>query len=103
MQQVIWRIPWTVFGWFPDGVPIYGFGMMLFIAFILCTWLAGRRVSRMMLSGIGLGRYVSGPNSGEDFPAGADPNEKIEAAKALIQDLAIWLFIVGLAGARLTY
>ena len=35
MQQVIWRIPWTVFGWFPDGVPIYGFGMMPFIAFIL--------------------------------------------------------------------
>ena len=28
------------------GVPIYGFGMMLFLAFLLCTWLASRRAER---------------------------------------------------------
>src|SRR5579871_3197684 len=27
----------------PNGLPIYGFGMMLFLAFIVCTWVAGRR------------------------------------------------------------
>ena len=26
-----------------NGLPIYGFGMMLFLAFLVCTWLAGRR------------------------------------------------------------
>jgi phosphatidylglycerol---prolipoprotein diacylglyceryl transferase len=103
MQQVILRIPWTKFGLFPDGIPIYGFGMMLFIAFIVCTWLAGRRASKAVLSGIGLGRYVAGPNEGDDFPNAADPKDQVEAAKALIQDLAIWLFITGLAGARITY
>jgi phosphatidylglycerol---prolipoprotein diacylglyceryl transferase len=72
MQQVLWRIP-LKFGPFPEGVPIYGFGMMLFLAFILCTWLAGRRARR---EGI---------------------------AKEHIQDLAIWLFIGGLLGARITY
>jgi prolipoprotein diacylglyceryltransferase len=72
MQQVLWHIPIKV-GPFPDGIPIYGFGMMLFLAFILCTWLAGRRARR---EGI---------------------------AKEHIQDLAIWLFIGGLLGARTTY
>lgn len=57
---------------FPDGIPIYGFGMMLFFAFILCTWLGGRR-----------GEY-------EGF------------TKETIQDLAIWIFAGGLLGARLT-
>jgi prolipoprotein diacylglyceryltransferase len=72
MQQVLWRIP-LKFGPFPDGIPIYGFGMMLFLAFIFCTWLAGRRARR---EGI---------------------------AKEHIQDLAIWVFISGLLGARITY
>jgi prolipoprotein diacylglyceryltransferase len=72
MQQVLTRIP-LKFGPFPDGIPIYGFGMMLFLAFIVCTWLAGRRAQR---EGI---------------------------AKEHIQDLAIWLFIGGLLGARITY
>ena len=44
----------------------------LFIAFILCNWLAGRRAARMVLSGIGLGRYVAGPKRGEDYPGGED-------------------------------
>jgi phosphatidylglycerol---prolipoprotein diacylglyceryl transferase len=56
-----------------DGVPIYGFGMMLFLAFLLCTWVAGRRAES---EGI---RWDT------------------------IQDLAIWLFLGGLLGARVTY
>ena len=38
------------------GVPIYGFGMMLFLAFLLCTWLASRRAERE-----GVPRGHSGP------------------------------------------
>jgi phosphatidylglycerol:prolipoprotein diacylglycerol transferase len=58
---------------FPAGLPIYGFGMMLFLAFLVCIWLAGRRAER---EGI---------------------------AREHIQDLAIWLFIGGLIGARITF
>ncbi len=57
----------------PNGLPIYGFGMMLFLAFIICTWMAGRRAER---EGI---------------------------AREHIQDLVIWLFIGGLLGARITF
>jgi phosphatidylglycerol:prolipoprotein diacylglycerol transferase len=69
VRQVLFRIP----PWSATGVPIYGFGMMLFLAFILCTWLAGRRAQR---EGV---------------------------RKEVIQDLAIWLFIGGILGARVTY
>jgi phosphatidylglycerol---prolipoprotein diacylglyceryl transferase len=72
MQQVLWRIPIKV-GWFPDGIPIYGFGMMLFVSFLVCTWLAGRRA------------------------------ERVGIPTTFIQDLAIWIFVGGLLGARLTY
>ncbi len=57
----------------PQGLPIYGFGMMLFLAFIICTWLAGRRA------------------------------ESEGVAREHIQDVTIWLFIGGLIGARLTF
>jgi phosphatidylglycerol:prolipoprotein diacylglycerol transferase len=57
----------------PQGLPIYGFGMMLFLAFILCTWLAGRRA------------------------------ESEGVAREHIQDVAMWLFIGGLIGARIVY
>jgi phosphatidylglycerol:prolipoprotein diacylglycerol transferase len=66
MQQVLFRIPGV-------GIPIYGFGMMLFAAFIICTWMAGRR------------------------------GEKEGVSKLLIQDIAIWLFLGGLLGARITF
>jgi prolipoprotein diacylglyceryltransferase len=72
MLQVIWRIP-ILKNQFPDGVPIYGFGLMLFFAFILCTWLGGRR------------------------------GEREGIKKETIQDLALWIFIGGLLGARITY
>jgi phosphatidylglycerol---prolipoprotein diacylglyceryl transferase len=72
MQQVLLRIPIKT-EWFPEGIPIYGFGMMLFLAFLLCTWVAGRRAER---EGI---------------------------RKEIIQDIVIWLFLGGLIGARIVY
>jgi prolipoprotein diacylglyceryltransferase len=72
MLQVIWRIP-ILKNQFPDGVPIYGFGLMLFFAFILCTWLGGWRA------------------------------ERVGIKKEVIQDLALWIFLGGLLGARITY
>ncbi|MFO0879594.1 MAG: prolipoprotein diacylglyceryl transferase family protein [Gemmataceae bacterium] len=68
MMQVLYRIPIT-----QDGIPIYGFGMMLFLAFILCTWLASRLAEREGIS------------------------------RDTVQDLALWIFIGGLLGARITY
>src|SRR5947209_19613422 len=70
MRQVIFRIP---FPWFPDGIPIYGYGMMLFLAFVACTWLAGRLARR---EGI---------------------------AKEHVQDLAIYLFVGGILGSRIVF
>src|SRR5438045_38762 len=72
MLQVIYRIPIKT-EWFPEGIPIYGFGMMLFLAFLLCTWLGGRRGEREGIS------------------------------KESIQDLAIWIFGGGLLGARICH
>src|SRR5260370_21671833 len=66
MRQVLFHIPIV-------GIPIYGFGAMLCVAFIICTWLAGRRA------------------------------EKEGIRKQIIQDLAVWLLIGGIVGARITY
>jgi prolipoprotein diacylglyceryltransferase len=72
MHQVLFRIPIPLPN-MPDGIPIYGFGAMLFVAFFLTTWLAGRRGEK------------------EGIPA------------ARIQDLAIWLFVGGIIGARMAH
>ncbi|MSR32714.1 MAG: PDZ domain-containing protein [Gemmataceae bacterium] len=63
MMQVLFRIPFF-------DIPVYGFGMMLFLAFVLCTWLAGKRAAER----------------------GIPPGK--------IQDLSIWVFLGGLIGAR---
>ncbi len=60
-------------GFAPQGVPIFGYGFMLFIAFITSGWLATRRAKD-----IGL------------------PEE-------LIWDCAVWLFLAGVTGCRLFY
>jgi phosphatidylglycerol:prolipoprotein diacylglycerol transferase len=73
MNQVLFRIPIYLPDWAPDGIPIYGFGMMLFLTFVVTTWMAGRRAQQ---EGIG---------------------------KEVIQDLAIWVFVGGIVGARLTF
>jgi phosphatidylglycerol:prolipoprotein diacylglycerol transferase len=67
MRQVLFKIP------IGDGWPVYGFGVMLFLAFIACIWLASRRA------------------------------EKVGISREVIQDLAIWIFLGGILGARITY
>ncbi|MBL8795235.1 MAG: prolipoprotein diacylglyceryl transferase [Planctomycetia bacterium] len=54
-------------------LPIFGFGMMLFVAFLACTWLIGRRA------------------------------EKEGIARQHLYDLAIWIFVGGIVGARIVY
>lgn len=67
MRQILFTIP--VFG----GIPIFGYGTMLFLAFLGSTQLAAWRARREKL----------------------DPE--------LLYDLALWVFIGGLVGARLFY
>jgi prolipoprotein diacylglyceryltransferase len=73
MCQVLFRIPIPIPGVFPGGIPIYGFGLMLFLAFVICLWLAGRRAL------------------------------KVGVPKELVQDLAIWVIVGGVIGARATF
>src|SRR5947209_14827140 len=73
MRQVLFHIPVRLFGGDPDGIAVYGFGMMLVLAYVACSWLAGRLGKR----------------------EGVAPEH--------LQDLAIWLLICGLLGARVTY
>jgi phosphatidylglycerol---prolipoprotein diacylglyceryl transferase len=72
MDQVLFWIPIHT-AWTPNGIPIYGFGAMLFVAFVACTWLAGWRAQK------------------ENIP------------KERVQDLALWIFVGGLIGARVWY
>jgi prolipoprotein diacylglyceryltransferase len=75
MQQVLFHIP-ILKDWFPpDGLPVNGFGVMLFITFIACVWLLGQLAVKW----------------GTKLP------------KERVQDLVIVVFIAGLAGARVTY
>jgi phosphatidylglycerol:prolipoprotein diacylglycerol transferase len=71
MQQVLYRL--RIPGLFPDGIPLYGYGLMLFVAFLACITVGGRLAKR---EGI---------------------------AKEIVQDLAIWLFLGGLIGARTAF
>jgi phosphatidylglycerol:prolipoprotein diacylglycerol transferase len=70
MMQVLFRIP---IPGLEHGLPIYGFGAMLFVTFVTTVWIAGRRAK---LEGI-------------------NPNH--------IADLAFCLFATGVLGARIVY
>src|SRR5207237_10052360 len=78
MQQVLFKIPlrelldWLP-SWVPDYLPIYGFGVMLCLAFIVCTWMTSRRALK----------------------EGVAPQH--------IQDLALWIFLGGIICARLAF
>lgn len=74
MQQVLFHLPFT--GGFnpPDGLPLYGFGAMLFLCFLLTAMVWGPVRSRA----VGISRER-------------------------LQDLAIVIFLAGIAGARLLY
>src|SRR5262245_17001101 len=73
MQQVLFTIPFTFFGLAPDGVPIYGFGAMLFLAFVTSMWLVGYLAQREGIS------------------------------KEKVLDLALWVFLFGIIGARVVF
>lgn len=74
MQQVLFHLPFTA-GWVPpDGLPVYGFGAMLFLTFVLTAMLWGPRRAEQ----VGL------------------PRDKL-------QDFAIVIFLTGIAGARVVY
>src|SRR5262245_36711609 len=66
MQQVLFEIPGL-------GLPVYGYGAMLFVAFVATTVLATVLARR----------------------EGIRPEN--------VQDMAIWIFIGGIVGARVTY
>ncbi len=73
MQQILFHLPFLKNIFPPDGLPIYGFGAMLFLAFILVTvWGIARAKGIGML-----------PSSFQDF--------------------TLWVFVSGLIGARLLY
>src|SRR5580700_9755695 len=72
MQQVLFWIPiktWLT----PNGIPLYGFGTMLFLAFVASVWLATRRAVK---EGVSQDRLF---------------------------DLAIWVFVCGIIGARIVF
>jgi phosphatidylglycerol---prolipoprotein diacylglyceryl transferase len=73
MRQILFHIPLSAINsnWY--DLPIYGYGMMLFAAFLACSWLAQRLCRRQ----------------------GLNPS--------FIPDLAIWLFVAGIAGGRLVF
>lgn len=66
MQQVLFHIPFL-------NIPIYGFGVMLFAAFVICDLISSWRARK----------------------EGVDPIH--------VHDLAVWIFISGIIGARVTY
>ena len=73
MQQVLFNIPIFKEAFPPDGIPVYGFGAMLFVTFILVTWWGTVRAKPI------------------GMPA------------ARFQDFVIWVFVSGIIGARVLY
>jgi phosphatidylglycerol---prolipoprotein diacylglyceryl transferase len=73
MQQVLFVIPGTG-SLIENGLPVYGFGAMLFLCFVVTAMLWGPRRARHI-----------------GMPSGR------------LQDLAIILFVTGIAGARVVY
>src|SRR5262245_5465840 len=73
MQQVLFTIPIFKESFPPDGVPVYGFGAMLFITFVAVTIWGTRRAKAVGM-----------------------PGERF-------QDMVIWLFVSGIIGARVLY
>jgi phosphatidylglycerol:prolipoprotein diacylglycerol transferase len=71
MQQVLFYIRLHSLSDSLPDIPVHCYGMMLFLAYVCCSWLAGRLATR----------------------EGIDKN--------VLSDLAIWLFVTGILGARL--
>lgn len=82
MDQVLFWIPIKT-EWTPDGIPIYGFGTMLFLVFVVTTWLAGFRAERYGMPG-------------------ADAATR-KSLSERVRDVVLWTFIGGIVGARIFY
>ncbi len=74
MQQVLFTIPFLKGSFGPDGIPMYGFGAMLFVCFVAVTLWGSQRAKRTANM----------------------PSERF-------QDMVIWLFVTGFIGARVLY
>lgn len=74
MQQILFHIPFTQNWLPPDGIPLHGFGVMLFLCFVLTAMVWGPR--RAVQVGL--------------------PKERL-------QDMAILVFVAGIGGARVVY
>ncbi|HEV3146401.1 MAG TPA: prolipoprotein diacylglyceryl transferase family protein [Gemmataceae bacterium] len=84
--------------YWPDGIPVHGFGMMLFVAFLMCNWVAGT-----LATGVTFMTVASGPKAGKDFLAETyPPEERHRRALDVIQDTAVLIFVGGLVSARVT-
>jgi prolipoprotein diacylglyceryltransferase len=85
--------------WWPEGIPVHGFGMMLFLAFLTCNWVAGR-----LARGVSFITVARGPKAGKDYLTETyPPEERQRRALDVIQDTAVLIFIGGLVSARMTY
>ncbi len=73
MRPVLFHIPVSLVNSSWSDIPIYGYGLMLFLAFLACNWL-GQRLARRQ---------------------GIDPK--------FIPDLVIWLFVSGIIGGRIVF
>lgn len=74
MQQVLFTIPVFTGSFKPDGIPMYGFGAMLFVCFVAVTLWGSQRARRTA-----------------------------DLAPERFQDMVIWLFVSGIIGARVLY
>ncbi len=74
MQQVLFNLPILKGTFPPDGIPMYGFGAMLFLCFVAVTIWGSWRAKKL---------------------ANMQPER--------FQDMVIWLFVSGIIGARILY
>jgi phosphatidylglycerol---prolipoprotein diacylglyceryl transferase len=83
--------------YWPDGIPVHGFGMMLFVAFLLCNWVGARLARDVTFLTV-----ATGPNRGKDYLATNFPaDERARRTQDMIQDIAVVLFVGGLLGSRM--
>lgn len=73
MRQILFTIPLSGINASLPDIPIYGYGLMLFFAYLFCTALGKRLCKRQ----------------------GLDPS--------IIPDLTIWLFVAGILGGRIVF
>src|SRR5947199_107426 len=62
MRQVLFTLPVFKSAFPPDGIPVYGFGAMLFVTFVLVT-LRGTAAAPLLAMGLAIGRigcYLNG-------------------------------------------